>query len=367
MDTVTRAGWHPVHPTDLDLLTSGYKPVDWNEVMTSSGKATPYGPKNGLSGKVVDKKENLSQHAKVRVTHIPSYRFYETQTNENGYFHIPFGSDIVDFNFLNIDAWDAPGKMNLTAIIDQEYSVSLRNHLLEEEENSYQQKIRDVISYGDPDLIYSLRYGPRKFSRADKESGKKYNPNSYSHYASVLEIIHEMKPYVIKNGTIVFVSPEQQQPLQGDTREGVIIVINGALKGNRVEILNNLMPSDITNINISTSLLDVHRYTPINFQGVIELTTIQGMFRYRQPAIKMGTDILKTTREFYSPDYSIESPTSADNRKTLCWIPQITLGIGKPALISFYTSDVKGIYHGVVEGMDEYGRPVRTDFSFTVE
>ncbi len=88
--------------------------------------------------------------------------------------------------------------------------------------------------------------------------------------------------------------------------------------------------------------MDVHRYTPVNFQGVIEITTIQSMFKYRQPGMQMGMDILNTSREFNSPDYSIENPANTDNRKTLYWNPHVTITNGLSAIITFYTSDVKG-------------------------
>ena len=147
----------------------------------------------------------------------------------------------------------------------------------------------------------------------------------------------------------------------------MIIVINGAIKGTNVDVLKGMLPSDITNINISESLMDVHRYTPVNFQGVIELTTIQSMYKYRQPGMQMGMDILNTSREFYSPDYSIETAVNTDNRKTLYWNPRVTITQGLPALITFYTSDVKGIYYGKIEGMDAEGHPVQDEFTIVVE
>ncbi len=155
--------------------------------------------------------------------------------------------------------------------------------------------------------------------------------------------------------------------LPSHIQEGVIIVINGAIKGTNVDILRGMLPSDITNINISESQMDVHRYTPVNFQGVIELTTIQSMYKYRQPGMQMGMDILNTSREFYSPDYAIETAVNTDNRRTLYWNPHITITQGLPALITFYTSDVKGIYYGKIEGMDAEGHPVQDEFTIVVE
>ena len=132
-------------------------------------------------------------------------------------------------------------------------------------------------------------------------------------------------------------------------------------------MLSSLIPSDITNINISQSLLDIHKYTPLNFGGVIEITTIQGMYRYRQPQFQIGTNILNAGREFYLPDYSIESSASSDNRKTLYWSPKITMNKGNVVLISFYTSDIKGVFHGHLTGTDMDGNPVERHFQFRVE
>ena len=352
--------------TDLDLMTTDYRTIYWNEVLMQTALGQSYTRHDGITGRVFDKKDILSKHAKVRVTHIPNYRSYETQTDETGTFHVGFGSDIIDFNYLNVDAYDALGKVNLTASIDQEYSERLRNKLIGEGEDNDWQKTSDVVSYGEADLIFVLRYGPGKFRKSIPETKKKYDPNQYAGYTNVLDIIQDIKPYTLVDNTIVFNREGDDDP-GVMFRDGAIIVINGALKGYKVGILDNILPSDITNINISTSLLDIHKYTPINFQGVIEITTIQGMYKYRQPTVQLGMDILNTNREFYSPDYSVESSTSVDNRKTLYWNPHISLQSGQSALISFYTSDLKGIYNGIAEGFDEEGNPVKVEFSFVVE
>jgi len=352
--------------SDMDLLTTHYRTIIWNEILTGKPSGEKFKRNDGITGSVYDKKDNLTQHAKVRVTHIPNYRSYETQTDETGTFHIDFGSDIVDFNYLNVDAYDPLGKVNLIASIDQRYAEELRSILIGKGESDNKQKTMDALSYGDPDLIYALRYGPGKFRKSIRETNKKYDPNQYTDFTDVLEIIQEIQPYTIVNNSIVF-RYEGEHPPGPAVQEGAIIVINGALKGTKIEILKNLLPSDITNINISASLLDVHKYTPINFEGVIEITTIQGMYKYRQPTVQLGMDILNTNRVFYSPDYSIESTTSGDNRKTLYWNPQLILQSGQSALVSFYTSDIKGIYYGRIEGIDDTGNPVQAEFSFVVE
>jgi hypothetical protein len=365
-DTLAKWSGNISSPSDNSLLTYGYSQVNWIDILNDHSELPAYKRQDGLSGIITDKKENEAQHAKVRVTHITNFRFYETQTNDNGRFQILFGSDVIDLNYLNIDAYDALGKVNLVASINQDYSEVLRKNIRDQEENRNQQKVNNTISFNDPDVIYSLRYGSWKYRKSENEIRKRYDPNLYSDFTSVMDIIQEIKPFMIKDNVIVF-SDSGQTTLPAHIQEGVIIVINGMLKGTHIDVFRNLLPSDVTNINISTSLNDVHRYTPINFQGVIELTTIQGMYRYRQNSVQMGTDILNSSREFYSPDYSIESPANNDNRRTLYWNPQITLRRGQSILLTFFTSDIRGVFYGSIEGTDEDGNPIRSSFTILAE
>jgi hypothetical protein len=365
-DTLHISEIDPEGITDLDLLTTNYRVINWQHVLSVSGMIPGYYPQNGLNGKVFDRKENTSQHAKVRVTHIPNYRSYETQTNEKGDFQILFGSDLIDFNYLNVDAYDALGKVNLSPLVDHEFSGKLKDQLITRGKGGDKQKIQDIIAYGDPDVVFTLRYGPGRFRKSVTETKKKYDPTQYADYSSVMEIIQDIEPYELKGNTIVFSKPELAAELPY-TNEGSIIVINGMLKGTNVDILRDMLPSDITNINISSSLVDVNQYTPVNFRGVIEITTIQGMYRYRQPAVQWGMDILNTNRKFFSPNYSKESTSSTDNRKTLYWNPQTIVNSGQPVLMNFYTSDTKGVFYGRAEGFDKEGNPIIADFTFTVE
>lgn len=352
---------------DIEMIASDFRSVYWNEILSYSEK-DPYTIQDGLSGIVYDKKSNVSQHAKVRITHFPNFRLLETQSDENGIFHINFGSDIIDYKFLNIDAYDAMGKVNLNAKIDNSFAVKIGESLVKQsEENSARQKMQDLFTYGEPDLVYMLRFGPGKFRKSKADLKKKYDPYRYANYTNVLSIIHEIQPFKLEDNRIVFLTKEKGHQDSSLVKEEALIVINGALKGNDTSALRNIIPSDITNINISQSLLDVHKYTPLNFNGVIEITTIQGMYKYRQAHVEVGPGILNSEKEFYSPNYAMESSYSADNRKTLYWNPNIQLLQENLMLVTFYSSDVKGLYYGHITGIDKLGNPVEEEFTFRVE
>jgi hypothetical protein len=190
-DTTYIQHFRPELITDADLLTTTFRPLNWGNVLMQTASERIYSRQDGITGRVYDKKNNLSQHAKVRVTHIPNYKSYETKTDETGTFHVGFGSDIIDLNYLNVDAYDALGKVNLNASFHHEYVDELRNILIGEGESSDRLKVTDIVSYGEPDLIFALRYGPRKF-RSLLDTKKKYDPIQYAGYTNVLDIIHDI-------------------------------------------------------------------------------------------------------------------------------------------------------------------------------
>lgn len=61
-------------------------------------------------------------------------------------------------------------------------------------------------------------------------------------------------------------------------------------------------------------------------------------------------------QQFYSPKYKIgATDNKPDYRPTVFWEPDITTDANGKARVSFYTSDVKGIYTVKVAGMDDHG------------
>jgi hypothetical protein len=56
-----------------------------------------------------------------------------------------------------------------------------------------------------------------------------------------------------------------------------------------------------------------------------------------------------------------------DFRNTLLWKPQLDFGKGEKAVVEFYTSDQKGHYMVVVEGLDNEGNAAAARFPFEVK
>jgi hypothetical protein len=87
-------------------------------------------------------------------------------------------------------------------------------------------------------------------------------------------------------------------------------------------------------------------------------------------ALILDYEGLQLQREFYSPKYDASQASLKrlpDFRNVLAWEPNIEIGKTGEAEISFYSSDRKGKYVGVVEGIDQNGVAGSTKFYFEVE
>jgi len=106
-------------------------------------------------------------------------------------------------------------------------------------------------------------------------------------------------------------------------------------------------------------------------EGIFSFTTYKGDLGgvdLDPHAVVIDYEGLQFEREFYSPVYDTEARTASrlpDFRNLLYWSPSVRKQ-GKDA-ISFYTSDEKGKYIGVIQGISANGEAGSQSFSFDVK
>jgi hypothetical protein len=113
-----------------------------------------------------------------------------------------FGSDIIDFNYLNINAFDASGKVTLWPSIDQDFSNAVSNRILVSEQDMIRQKIADVCKYPCTELMESFQYSEKKKKSPERETKKISSPRQYVNYSGVLDIITDLKQLEVINDQI---------------------------------------------------------------------------------------------------------------------------------------------------------------------
>ncbi len=356
-------------PEDIDLLmmTSDSMGVCYSDITsTTIFNRSPYYIQDGFSGFLLDKDGNTVSNAKIKLIHAHDMEQYETTSNEDGIFNILFNDDIVDFNFLSLAVSDERGRQNLQVLADNAFYDQVFDYFRINEDEWDFQKTLDLITYGDPQLVYTGKYNKPNQDQLVFNNEKKYDARRYSSYSSVMDIIHEIKPYTVINNQIVFPGGTNSLLFQ----QGALIVIDGSKAGTDISVLKTLSPSDIENINISTNVVDIHAYTGLNAQGIIEITTIGGKSKMQQKDNLPDNNIKEEySRDcnFYSPDYAMNESIEEDTRTTIFWDPEVTVNTGDETVVSFYTSDIKGTYIGIVEGMSSTGIPVFAEFNYVVE
>jgi hypothetical protein len=105
--------------------------------------------------------------------------------------------------------------------------------------------------------------------------------------------------------------------------------------------------------------------------GILSYSTYKGDldgFQFDPGTIELSYDGLQLQREFYSPRYVTTQEKQSrvpDYRNVLYWAPQILTEANKQ--LSFYTSDVKGKYVAVIQGLGVDGKAAYATTQFEVK
>lgn len=109
------------------------------------------------------------------------------------------------------------------------------------------------------------------------------------------------------------------------------------------------------------------------FEGIVSFTTYHGElqdFKLNPKTVKLDYEGLQMKREFFSPVYETPEQSASrvpDFRNVLYWSPDVQTDKSGAARLSFFTSDIKGKYVAVLQGIDGNGNAGSYTFSFEVE
>jgi hypothetical protein len=339
-------------------------PVNWKMIDRHlNAEQERFYNRDGLTGIVYDKRKTPVGYAKVKAVNIANWKFYETQCDGSGVFRVLFGSDIIDFNYLNINAFDASGKVTLWPSIDQDFSNAINKSMRVSEQDILRQKVADLCKYPFPDLVESFQYQEKKKNSPERETKKISSPRQYVSYSGVLEIIKDLRPLDIFNDQIFFKGLQYAY----SNPSGALVIVDGVPQGTHISVINNLTPPDIVYITIITAQTEIRHYTSVNYPAVIEIITVRGIAQNRMLPGLSGLDVLELNQEFHAPDYGHGGQAKHDMRTTLYWNPNLSMPAGKDhLLLSFFTSDMPGIYTIKIEGFDENGKPASAQAEFIV-
>ena len=202
------------------------------------------------------------------------------------------------------------------------------------------------------------------------EPDKKYFLDDYTRFNTMEEVVREYVTGVsVHRSRDRFTFRMMNDPQKIYFDQDPLIVLDGVPIFNATEVMN-LDPLRIKKIEIVN-----RKY----FLGSIVASGIFALYSYNNDmaglqmnsrALILEYEGLQLQREFYSPKYDITQNASKrlpDFRNVLAWEPNIAIGKTGEAQIDFYSSDRKGKYMGVVEGLSQNGMAGSTRFYFEVQ
>ncbi|HEX3081503.1 MAG TPA: hypothetical protein VHQ04_13595, partial [Puia sp.] len=151
--------------------------------------------------------------------------------------------------------------------------------------------------------------------------------------------------------------------------ENPLILLDGIPISDASKIIA-LDPQKIRRIEVVT-----HRYYVGSsvFDGIVNVKSYNGEVGATQidpNSLVVEFEGLKLQREFYSPQYGsreAEESHLPDFRNVLYWVPRIITGPDGKSQLSFYTSDLKGKFAVVIQGLTKEGIPGSTVIFFEVK
>lgn len=196
---------------------------------------------------------------------------------------------------------------------------------------------------------------------------RSYLTEDYTRFSTLAEIVTEYIPLVrFRNSSGNRYASVYNQENEAFPLEASLVVLDGIPIADH-NVIYNYQASHIKCINLYSGKYILGGQI---YNGILSLQTYQHNF----PDLNFGENLrlfdYKTAsneREFYMPDYSSNIlATIPDFRHTLLWIPSL-----KPSSsteqVPFFTSDIRGEFQVVIEGITTDGQPVYARTTFEVE
>jgi hypothetical protein len=312
---------------------------------------TAYSSMEGISGLVLSDSNSPVANSLVGFINTTSNQVQQTKCNAKGEFSFNLVTPSATKQEFKLFATTINNKEKLNIHIDGKYENDLSQYLL---------SLGLEMPARNSDISNSMKIVDKRtqFQRYLSQS------------RSLLDIIMQMKHYTIANNQIFFTGMMNSI----DFQPGALIVINGTKMGTDVSALNSVIIDEVADVNIYTNVSDILRYTGVGgFGGVIDIRLkkredlSQSNLTSSKVYYLMGYSVAET---FNSPDYSSQEMNSQkmqDSRTTLLWQPDIKLDKEGKTTIQFYTSDKKGRFTGIVQGLANNGSPVYGSFEFDVK
>jgi len=236
-----------------------------------------------------------------------------------------------------------------TIISDYNLSMQVQNSFVGERLKQFDAPVIDSNAFfGNPDIQYLL--------------------DNYTRYSTMEEVLRE---YVYE--VLVRRQKENFHLIVSDVGNNIFLddpltLINGV----PVFDPNKVIKYDPLKVKKIDIIKRKYFYGPSVFNGILNFVTYQAdpsILSDLKPVV-LEYEGLQYQREFYSPLYETQEQISSrlpDFRNVLYWSPRVHTDAQGKAGINFYSSDLKGKYIAVLQGINDDGRSGEGSILFEVQ
>ena len=364
--------------TDNLMLTHGWRRFTWQNVLKPAKPVYSFVPEykgHIIYAKVTNIKNTMPAADVLTYLSVPGSRvqLYNSKSDSTGIVRF-YTKDFYGPNeiVLQTDAKDSIYKIELvdpfsdkispkslpafelsenmkSIISDYNLSMQVQNSFVSEKLKQFDAPVIDSNAFfGDPDIQYLL--------------------DNYTRFSTMEEVLREYVYEVLvrrqKENFHLVVSDVDNKIFLDDP----LTLINGI----PVFDPNKVIKYDPLKVKKIDIVKRKYFYGPSIFNGILNFVTYQpdpSILSDLKPVV-LEYEGLQYQREFYSPVYETQDQISSrlpDFRNVLYWSPGIHTDAQGKAEINFFTSDLKGKYIAVLQGMNVDGRVGERSVSFEVK
>jgi hypothetical protein len=361
------------------MLTQGWRRFTWQNMITGQLPAIDFLPEwqgHIITGKLTAEKTGLSAKDIPAFLSVPGSRvwLYCAPTDTAGIVHF-YTKNLQGNNemVLQTDSRSDTGyRLEMLTPFSEKHSSaklpifsldsSIKNNLLD---NSIVMQVQNSFNgerlkqFGIPDTDSTAFFG-----KPDHE----YLLDNFTRFTTMEEVLRE------------YVSEIQVRRQKDNFR---LITANGPDKifmDNPLTLLNGVPVFDVNKVMkynpLKVRKIEVvnrkYYYGPLAFNGIVNFTTYNPDPAILSDAHALVADYegMQLQREFYAPRYETPEQIASrrpDFRNVLYWLPNLTTDASGKTNINFYTSDKKGKYQVVVQGITAEGKTGTKSFGFEVQ
>jgi hypothetical protein len=364
--------------TDNLILVHGWRRFNWDHVLNDKNTAFEYAPE--FDGHIItcQVKHNISTTTVGEIDawlSIPGIQlqFYNAKTNNEGKIHF----DVRDYYGQNeiivqTDAPDSNYRVDVLNPFSEKYNdrplpAFVLPKVSQQALNEQSIGMQVLNTYDASQLsrfaipaIDTLPFYGKPF--------KKYKLDDYTRFTTMEEVLREYVPEVAIRR---YRGQLHLKVFDFDARDfyptDPLILLDGVKVDNR--ILLNYDPLKVNKLEVITNKYINGEFI---YQGIVNFTTYHGdmeELKLDSKAVILDYEGLQLKREFYSPVYKTEQQAFSrlpDFRNVLYWSPDVQTDTSGQATVEFYTSDMKGKYVAVLQGIDDAGYAGSYYFTFDV-